>query len=126
MARKVDDGTSVVEVEAKITVKVVDRHLLIKPQKLTKKVRLGRVSLVHRHGAMTGGEAHGRSNVAKLQRMRQSKRAELHNRDFLMALGKTPLYNASVDAGLVEDFRLIETYDCTSVRTRCHTSVTPR
>ena len=31
MARKVDDGTSVLEVEAKITVKVVDRHLLIKP-----------------------------------------------------------------------------------------------
>ena len=46
MARKVDDGTSVVEVEVKMTVKVVDRHLLIKPQKLIKKVRLGRVSLV--------------------------------------------------------------------------------
>ena len=33
MARKVDEGTSVVEVEVKMTVKVVDRHfILIKPQ----------------------------------------------------------------------------------------------
>ena len=69
--------------------------------------------------AVMGGEAHGRSNYAKLQRMRQSKRAELHNRDFLMALGKTPLYNASVDAELVEDFRLIETYIGTLSR-KCH------
>ena len=32
ISRKVDDGTSVVEVEVKTHVKVVDRHLLIKPQ----------------------------------------------------------------------------------------------
>ena len=51
MARKVDDGTSVVEVEVKMTAKVVDRHLLIKPQKWSTEDALEKL---HNAGAPKG------------------------------------------------------------------------